>query len=251
MHEDRGILPILVLELGIRERGLVRDRPMHGLEIPEHEALIHEVGEDRQGGLFVLGIHGQVGVVVVGEREQPFHLLGLELLELRGVLRALPADSHAPLIGRQGRDLLDLATLDEPGHHPVLDRQSVTIPTRRVRTALAHHETTTYDEVLENLVQQMADVDIPVRIGRAIMEDKAGRFHALAQELVVEVALLPPFPARGLVLREIRAHRKPGPREIQRLLVLLLTGLDLVGPRLLLAHAPPQRFAITFTSFGD
>ena len=52
----------------------------------------------------------------------------------------------------------------------LLDRQSVVVPARDIRRAVAFHRLVANDEVLEELVQGVADVNVAVGIRRAVVE---------------------------------------------------------------------------------
>ena len=57
-------------------------------------------------------------------------------------------------------------------HDLELDRQPVAIPARHVGRAKAGHRFRFHDEILEDLVQRRAHVDVAVRERRAVVQDE-------------------------------------------------------------------------------
>ena len=109
------------LQLGFGEGRLVLDGPVHGLEIPIDQPLLDEIGEHFRGGTLEVGCHGELGIVVIREREQAFHLFTVTFLELLRVLPAFTSHRHPALVFRQVGELFDLAALDEFTHHTMFD----------------------------------------------------------------------------------------------------------------------------------
>ncbi len=66
------------------------------------------------------------------------------------------------------------------------------------------------DEVLEGLVEGVAEVDGSVGVGGAVVEDVAGGAGAGGADLGVEVLLLPGFEAEGLVDGQAGLHGEGG-----------------------------------------
>ena len=66
----------------------------------------------------------------------------------------------------------------------------------------------------------MADVDAPIGIGRAIVQQVARPAFPCLLNLLVEPFLLPPGEQFRLPLRQIRLHREIGFGEIERRLVV-------------------------------
>src|SRR5262245_52285779 len=52
------------------------------------------------------------------------------------------------------------------------DRQAVTVPTGNVRSASTSDAVRLDDDVLENLVERRADVNVPIGEGRAVVQDE-------------------------------------------------------------------------------
>ena len=80
-----------------------------------------------------------------------------------------------------------------------LDRQSMAIPSRDVVDALSLRELKTTENILQYLIKGMANVQIAIGVGRAIMEGEGGLTDAFFGLLCVEVAgaSLQVFPLFG------------------------------------------------------
>ena len=210
------VFAVHVFELGLGERGLVRDRPVHGLERAVDKTVLEQIGEHFEHAGFVLGLHRHVRVFVVGEREQAGHLLGVQLLILFGVLLALSSDGDAALVVGEGQQLVDLLRLDQFGHDLVLDGQAVAIPSGHVRRIAAVEPRGLDRDVLEHLVHQVAEMDRAVGVGRAVVEPVRWFARSGGAHFFVEPDLLPALECRGLVLHQIRLHGEAGLGEIER-----------------------------------
>jgi hypothetical protein len=92
----------------------------------------------------------------------------------------------------------------------VLDRQAVAIPARHERHIEPRHQLRADDQVLEHLVQQVAEVDVAVGIGRAVVEDE-------------------PLVAACRVASRMRWYRPPSPSASIDGLLELRLALDEVG----------------------
>ncbi len=71
------------------------------------------------------------------------------------------------------------------------------------------------DEVLDALVEGVAEVDGSVGVGRAVVEDVFGGSGAGGANLGIQVLLLPGGEAFGLVVRQIRLHGEGRLRQVQ------------------------------------
>ena len=214
-HENRIAGVILVFDLGLGQRGLLDNAPHHRLRAaikqPVHGEF-HQFARDlRLGGK----VHGGVGVRPIADHAQPLEFLALHIEPVGRVGATFPAKGdHRRAVGKLRLGLALRAVvvfLDFP-----FDRQAVAIPARHVIGILAQHPLRARNEILEDLVQRMADVNGAVGVGRAIVQDKfraalAGRAHLFVQADVV--------PAREdlrLLLRQAGAHGKIGLWQIQR-----------------------------------
>ena len=73
----------------------------------------------------------------------------------------------------------------------VLDRQAVAIPARHIRRIETSQRLGANDDVLENLVDRMADVDVAVGIGRAIVQHETRAAFRCLANFFVQLFLLP------------------------------------------------------------
>jgi hypothetical protein len=97
---------------------------------------------------------------------EPLELLALDVDPVRRIGAALGAellDRHLVLVEL----LLAVLLLDLP-----FDRQAVAVPAGHVGRVLAQQRLGADDHVLQHLVQRMADVDVAVGVGRAVVEDE-------------------------------------------------------------------------------
>ena len=213
---DRRRRVVLVFDLRFRERGLARGAPVDGL-LPLVDASVQvelpELGDRRR--LVAVG-HRKVGLVPLPEHPETFELLPLDPHVSVGVN---PAETALVRLGH--RCLLFAQFLV----HLVLDGQTVTVPAGDVYAVAARHVLRLDEDVLDDLVERGAQVDIPVGIGGTVMEDVGfPPFRVLADPFVDAH----PFPAGEhlrLPLRQVGLHRKLGLRQIQCILVIHETAL--------------------------
>jgi len=92
----------------------------------------------------------------------------------------------------------------------------VTIPAGNIRGIEAGEALAFDDDVLEHLVDGMADVNLAIGIGRAIMEDELGLAPACLAKLSVEVEGLPALELLRFPLWQIALHGEVGGGKIQR-----------------------------------
>ena len=90
------------------------------------------------------------------------------------------------------------------------DRQAVAVPTRDILGVEAAHLAGAVDHVLEDLVQRGADMQVAVRVRRAVMQDELLPPRRSRAQLAPQVHRLPPRQHRRLLLRQVAAHRKCG-----------------------------------------
>jgi hypothetical protein len=125
-------------------------------------ANLHQFAGDARFGM---EIHGLVGLVEVALDAQTLELLGLHAIQCSAKARHSLRNSlhrrHLVLVLALGAVLL----LDLP-----LDRQAVAVPARHVVAVVPAHLERAGDHVLQDLVERMADMDVAVGIGRAVMQ---------------------------------------------------------------------------------
>ena len=102
------------------------------------------------------------------------------------------------------------------------DGQAVTIPARHIGGALPADILVLDDEILENFICSIADVDVAIGKGGAVVQDKFLRLGPGGLDFFIQAAGLPFFEALGLPCDQIGFHGKIGLRQIQCVLVVHL-----------------------------
>ena len=204
---DRVRRMVVILDLGLGQRGLLDHRPQHRLralvETAIHQELAQFLHDDRLG----LVLHRRVVIVPVAVDAEALELLALDRDPVIGEGAALAAeldDRNLVLVLLLGAVLF----LDLP-----LDRQAVAVPARDVVAVLAQHLLGARDEVLQDLVERVADVEIAVGVGRAVVQHELRPPLALDPQPVPQLHVGPALQELGLLLRQARAHGKVGLRQ--------------------------------------
>ena len=201
-HVDGVALLLLVLHLRFRQGGLGGPGPVdrflpflqqplpgHGAEFPVDVRLEAE-------------IHGHVGDVPVGHRPQGLEFVPLDVDEAPGVVPA-----KFPELGL----LHGLFRL--PAHllfHLLLDGQAVAVPARGESDLFTLEVVVLGDDVLEDLVQGMADVGVAVGVGGAVVEGEELRPLPVLLHRFVDAAVEPLFVPNGFVLGQVPPHGESG-----------------------------------------
>jgi len=81
------------------------------------------------------------------------------------------------------------------------------------------------DEILEDLIERVADVDVAVGVRRAVVKDELGATLRTLAELVIEADLGPPLQHPRFHLRQACAHWKAGFRQEERFAPVTRIGL--------------------------
>ncbi len=206
-HGDRGADMVVVLDLGLGQRRLLDRAPHHrsqaAIQRPVHQEPPDLAGDGGLGGF----VHGGVAMRPVALHAEPPELLLLDAHPLGGVGAALGAelqDRHLILVAAG----LAVGFLDLP-----LDRQPVAVPPRNVGRVVTGHLLGAVHEVLHDLVKRRADVQVPVRVGRPIVQDERRAAGGLGAQAAPDVLLRPLGEDDGLLLREIATHREIGGRQ--------------------------------------
>ncbi len=214
---DRGRGLVVVLDLGLGQGGPAAEAPVDGA-LPLVDLAALEEGAEVLEDLGLVGrVHGQVGRRPVAEDAQAFELVALDVDELLGVLAALLPDA------RQGQGPLLFAEV------PVdldLDGQAVAVPAGDVGGVVTEHGARLDDEVLEDLVEGRAHVDVAVGVGRAVVEDEGRALvaGALLEDPLVESVGLPLLDGLGLLLGQVGLHGEVGAGQVERRLHVGLFG---------------------------
>jgi len=129
-------------------------------------------------------------------------LIALQVDVLAGVFAAGGAElflGDLVLAAALGAELL----LDLP-----LDRQAVAVPAGDVVDVIAQQKTRADHEVLQRLVQGVADVDVAVGVGRAVVQHIERRLLRLTQGAQGSVQVAPLGQDFRLLLGQAAAHRE-------------------------------------------
>jgi hypothetical protein len=193
---DRRRLLVLVFDLGLRQRRAAVEAPVHRLQALEQVAGPVQVADRADLVGLVAEGHGQVGIAPVAEHAEadeilllPLHLFGREA-----------AAQFARLVGGQ---VLAVGLFDL-----VFDRQAVAVPARHIGRVEAGQGLGTDDHVLEDLVHRVADVDVAIGIGRAVVQHEAGAPGGCGADLLVQLLFLPGCDPARLAAGQVAAHRE-------------------------------------------
>ncbi len=203
-HPDRGRSMIVILDLGFGERGLFDDRPENRLGTLEEPAIDKELA-DLADNLCLRGIgHRRVRVLPVADHPEPLEIAFLHLDPMRREGAAFPpelSDRHAVL----GLVLGPVLFLDDP-----FDRQPVAVPAGHIGRVLAEHLLRAVDDVLQDLVQHVAEVKVGVRVRRAVVQDEFFPPRRRLAQPTIEIHRLPAGEDRRLALWQVSPHRERG-----------------------------------------
>ncbi len=199
--DGRGLL-VLILDFGFSQCRAAIETPVDRLEALEDETTLDHLGQRADFSGFVGEVHGQVRIAPVAEHAQTdeFGLLAFDLL------------------GRIGAAQLARTVCGEVlavGHFDfVLDRQTMTVPTRHIGGIEARQGLGTQDHVLENLVDRMTDVNIAVGVRRTVVQDELGTILANLAQLLVQANAVPALQSLRLALGQAGLHREGGVRKV-------------------------------------
>ena len=173
-HIDGERLLVLVLDLGLCQRGAAVGTPVHRLGALADMAICGDAPQ-RADDVGLLGeIHRQVGIVPVTEHTQSLEVDTLPVDLLHRVVAARLAELRCTdLVARLADLLLDLQ----------LDRQAMAVPTGHVWRMKAGQQARFHHHVLANLVDRVPHVDVAVGIRRAVVQDEPRPTRAALAQL--------------------------------------------------------------------
>ena len=218
LHPDGGRDMVVILDLGVGQGRALDRRPHHGLGAAIQLARVLELVEFRDDGRLGGEVHGGVAPVPVAGDAQPLELIPLHVDPAGGVFAARGAElglGHLVLAAAPGAELL----LDFP-----LDRQAVAVPAGDVVDVMAHQEPAADHEVLQRLVQRVADVDVAVRIGRTVVQHIQRGLLRLTRGAQTGVEVAPGLDDLRLLLRQAAAHGEGRFRQEDGLAVVAAGG---------------------------
>src|SRR5215469_4840908 len=203
---DRRRSVHLVLDLRLSEGGSIVDAPVDGLQALVDEALLEKVVESfDDAGLVGIG-HRQIGIVPATKHADTLELAALEVDVLLGVVPAGFTDGQGVHLELFAAELF--VDLD-------LDGEAVAVPAGNVGGVEASHGLGLDDEVLDALIEGVAEVDGTVGVRGTVVKDVLGGTGPGGANLGVEVLFLPDGEPQGLVDREVGLHGEGGLGQIE------------------------------------
>src|SRR5712671_1851980 len=172
-------------------------------------ALLEEVEKHASDDGFVLLRHGEIRIVEAAKHTDALELFALKI----DVLLRILATGFSDFYRLQFKFLPA-----ERFIHLDLDGQAVTVPSGHVRRVEAGHGLRLHHKVFEALIEGGPQVYRAVRIGRTVMKDVRGSVRAELADAVVQTQFLPSFQPLGLILRQVRLHRKVCLGQVKRCL---------------------------------
>ena len=159
-----------------------------------------------------LKIHSQIRIVPFAENTQAFEILTLTIhLFLR--VRATGFTKSSSIDFCSG-----LANLF---FHIEFDGQTMTIPAWHIRRIKAAEGFGFNNDVFQHLVHRMADMNITISVGWAIVQDKFFPTFTLRAQLLIQTCCFPFLQHIRLAFGQISTHGKIGLRQVQGRLVVV------------------------------
>ena len=207
----RGV--IAVFDFSLRECSLTSRAPVNRFEPLVHGPRLEELPEGLRDGRLERVRHRQVGILPVTEDTETLEVLLLNVDELVGELSARAAElGGGHLLLLRAELLVDL----------MLDRQSVTVPTRNVRRVVTHHRARLDHDVLQRLVESLPDMNPAVCIGRSVVKNELRPALPLLPDAAVQVERIPLLEPLRLIELKVRFHRERCLRQIEGLFPVVL-----------------------------
>mmetsp|Transcript_52390 Transcript_52390/g.104099 ORF Transcript_52390/g.104099 Transcript_52390/m.104099 type:complete len:308 (+) Transcript_52390:1063-1986(+) len=153
-----------VLEFGLCQRSAARGAPVHRLSPAVDMSFEEHVAKDADLSCFILRLQCEVGLLPIAPHTVPPEGVAL----LRDRLFGERSGFFAQLQRRQLLALFLLHALQ----HLELDWEPMAVPARYVANLAALQQLVTVDDILKDLVERMANVQIAVGVRRAIMQHK-------------------------------------------------------------------------------
>ena len=168
-------------------------------------------------------IHRQIGIGPVALHTQTLELFALNIDPTGGKFAAFLTEfnnRHVVLVAALGAVLL----FDLP-----FNRQAMAVPSGDIAGVFAHHLLRAHNHIFQDFVERVADVQMPVRIRRAIVQGK-GRAACFGPQLAVNVHFGPTVQPLGLALGQSGAHREIGAWQVQSLFIFGGVGAHMRRP---------------------
>ena len=208
-HPDRVALIVLVFDLGLGQRRALDHRPHDGLAAAIELAggsHLHQLAGDL--GLSVEA-HGKIGIVPLAQDPKALELGALHVDPVLGEGAAFLAEfdyRNLVLVLALGAVLL----LDLP-----FDGQAMAVPARHIGRVEAQHLHGARHQILQRLVERVADMDVAIGVGRAVMDGEERAILGLLALQGVNIHFLPALEPARLALGQAGAHGEIGFRQKQ------------------------------------
>ncbi len=210
-HVDGGGLLVLVLHLGLGQGGTAVRAPVHRLEALVQVAVLDNAGQGTDDVRLEGEVHGEVGIEPVPQHAHADEIGALGIYLPGGIFPALLAKLRRAHLDPGLADLL----LDIQ-----LDRQAVAIPAGHIGRIETRQGAGLDDDVLEDLVDRMAQVQLAVGVGRAVVEDEFRAPGTGRANLLVQPHGAPLLQSLRFPLGQAGLHRKVRAGQVQCVFVI-------------------------------
>jgi hypothetical protein len=152
-------------------------------------------------------IDGQIGFIPIAQDPQAAELGALGVDPLPGVFAAgLAKSEFIDFLLFRPQFLIDIQ----------FDRQPVAVPTGHERAVMAAHPFGPQDDVLQDLVQGVAHMEMAVGVWRAVMQDIGGPTAGRRLHLLIELVVFPLLQEFRFALGQTGLHFELGLGQIER-----------------------------------
>src|SRR2546423_9003914 len=200
---------LLIFNFRLSERRLIVNAPVNGTRPFVNEATLDKTREQARGLSLVMIGHRDVGIVPFAQNPQPPKIFRLTLEGIRGKFATRATDAER-------RHLLFLFA--KFALNVELDRQTMTVIAGHVWRIVAEHRARLYDEILQDLIERRAEVNVGVRVWGTIVKNEFFRVCASFANQPIKIHFGPFFQARRLGLRKVRLLRELRLWQVDRLL---------------------------------
>ncbi len=231
---------VVILDLGLGERRLVRDAPQGRAQALVKLFFLSEVGERFDDRPLEPRVDRHVRLVEVTEQPHPEHLRPLPVEPVQCPFAAL-----GPQLQR-----VDLVEVEfEVDQRLALDRQPVHVPSGDEVGPAPVEQVDLHEGVLEDAVQEVPHVQVAVGIRRPVVEDERRIPGVGGEPAPVDVVFLPPADPVGLAFGEFGPHREVGFGQVEGAAVVVAGRLGFGHGRPdLRADSGPSMQAVTSVS---
>ena len=211
LHKDGRRRMIGVLHFGLCQRGHAGAAPVHRLLSLVEAATFGKARQLARDSRFIMGIQGKIGTIPLAQNAQTLKFGALDPQPFPGIGTAGLANVNGGTVLLFGPQFLV--------HHQ-FDGQSMTVPAWHVGREVPFHPLAFNDDILQDLVEGMADMDVAVGVGRAVVQHEGRLAGTRGGHFPVKIHFLPVLEHFLLPLREIGAHGKIGDGKIQSIFII-------------------------------